>query len=338
GVRSTQRETRASVAVHDSIKRGSSTATGAKLATMRRHREICQLSTRCSSVVSKSAPWRRLYSEYAPAAPSPNDLKAPLPEKFSVGKNLKLKAVLFQYDVLAGSSSKQTAAPVRSSTSSGTAASASSPAASRSGPGFQPLSPSGEQLVDEITGVLGKAGGKGNRFQEMSRTLIADLKDKMGATGRTPPPAHVSSGGTKQQPANGTQDSDPKAKYLEKLRKKTGGGTSPGSPGAATASSQRGGDADLFAARNLVSVTEKAKLQSAWMLRQGAGDLLTYLAARSVRLGVIAGPSTTQNEFESFVQQLRQQSIRVTAAISPEALGDGGVEAGVARASRELVA
>ncbi len=34
---------------------------------------------------------RRVYSEYAPAAPSPSDLKTPLPEKFSVGKNLKLK-------------------------------------------------------------------------------------------------------------------------------------------------------------------------------------------------------------------------------------------------------
>ena len=33
----------------------------------------------------------RTYSEYAPAAPSPSDLKRPLPEKFSVGKNLKLK-------------------------------------------------------------------------------------------------------------------------------------------------------------------------------------------------------------------------------------------------------
>ncbi|CAM9828844.1 unnamed protein product, partial [Hapterophycus canaliculatus] len=302
---------------------------------MRRYRGIGQLSRRCSSAVSKSS--LRRYSEYAPAAPSPNDLKAPLPEKFSLGKNLKLKAVLFQYDVLAGSSRKEAAAGANLPRSSGTAASSSSLASSRSSTSFQPLTPSGEKLVDEITGVLGKAGGKGNRFQEMGRTLIADLKDKMGGAGKPPPLAQMSSAGEQQQHGSSAQSSDPKAKYLEKLRKKTGGGTSPGSPGSATASSQRGGDADLFAARNLVSITEKAKLQSAWMLRQGAGDLLTYLAARSVRLGVIAGPSTTPNEFESFVQQLRQQSIRVTAAISPEALEDEGVEAGVIRASRELV-
>lgn len=37
----------------------------------------------------------RAVSEYAPLAPSPNDLKAPLPEKYSVGKNLKLKVVYY---------------------------------------------------------------------------------------------------------------------------------------------------------------------------------------------------------------------------------------------------
>lgn len=72
------------------------------------------------------------------------------------------------------------------------------------------------------------------------------------------------------------------------------------------------------------------------MLRQGAGDLLTYLAARSVRLGVIAGPQTTPGEFESFVKQLRQQSIRVAAAVSPEAMTLNGAAAGVDRAGREL--
>lgn len=121
------------------------------------------------------------------------------------------------------------------------------------------------------------------------------------------------------------------------LRKKTGGGSISGNlGGAASPSSQPGGDADLFAARNLVSSTESASLQSAWMLRQGAGDLLTYISARSVRLGVIAGPRTTPGEFESFVRQLRQQSIRVSAAVPPEAMELDGVAAGVARASREL--
>ncbi len=119
------------------------------------------------------------------------------------------------------------------------------------------------------------------------------------------------------------------------LRKKTGGGSISGNLGGA-ASSQPGGDADLFAARNLVSSTENASLQSAWMLRQGAGDLLTYITARSVRLGVIAGPRTTPGEFESFVRQLRQQAIRVSAAVPPEAMELDGVAAGVARASREL--
>lgn len=119
-----------------------------------------------------------------------------------------------------------------------------------------------------------------------------------------------------------------------KLRKKTGGGSTPSSLSAAAAFP--GGDADLFAARNLVSSTEAANLQSAWMLRQGAGDLLTYLAARSVRLGVIAGPCTTPGEFESFVRQLRQQSIRVAAAVSPEAMRLDGVAAGVTRAGKEL--
>lgn len=124
-------------------------------------------------------------------------------------------------------------------------------------------------------------------------------------------------------------------RFLRQLRKKTGGGSSSASP-AAIAGSQPGGDADLFAARNFVSSNETANLHSAWMLRQGAGDLLTYLAARSVRLGVIAGPQTSPREFESFVRQLRQQSIRVTTAVSPEDLELDGVEAGVVRASREL--
>lgn len=133
---------------------------------------------------------------------------------------LHRKAVLFQYDVLAGSG-KEAAAGARTSTSIG--ASSSSPTSSRVNASFQPLSPSGEKLVDEITGVLGKAGGKGNRFQEMSRSLIADLKDKMGATGNTPPCTQSSLGKKQQQQqqqqhTSSTQDSDPKAKYLEKVR------------------------------------------------------------------------------------------------------------------------
>ncbi|CAB1119944.1 unnamed protein product [Ectocarpus sp. CCAP 1310/34] len=294
---------------------------------MRRCRELGHLRRWSSIVVPKSA--RRTYSEYAPAAPSPNDLKAPLPEKYSVGKNLKLKAVLFQYDLLAGSNNER-----KSITASSSPSSSSIPGAPASpSTSFDPLTPSGENLVEEITGVLGK--GRGDRLQELGRALIADLKDKMGAAvDRSSAPAPPAKQQREHQ-LRASQDSDPKAKYMEKLRKKTGAGSSSASP-AATAGSQSGGDADLFAARNLVSNTEAANLQSAWMLRQGAGDLLTYLAARSLRLGVIAGPQTSPREFESFVRQLRQQSIRLKTTVSPEDLELDGVEAGVVRASREL--
>lgn len=101
-------------------------------------------------------------------------------------------------------------------------------------------------------------------------------------------------------------------------------------------SPQPTGDASLlFAARERVSSSDGA-IPSAWMLRQGAGDLLLYLAARSVRVGVIAGPSTTPAEFESFVQQLRQQSVVVGAAISPAAMNVEGMEASLAKAGDEL--
>lgn len=96
------------------------------------------------------------------------------------------------------------------------------------------------------------------------------------------------------------------------------------------------GDASLlFAARERVSSTDSA-VPSAWMLKQGAGDLLLYLAARSVRVGVIAGPRTTPSEFERFVQQLRQQAVVVGAAISPAAMSVEGMEASIAQAGDEL--
>lgn len=76
--------------------------------------------------------------------------------------------------------------------------------------------------------------------------------------------------------------------------------------------------------------------RSGWMLREGVGELLLYLASRSVRLGVIASPRTTNTEFNNFMEQLRAQSISVRAAISPDAVSDIGVEAGVARACADL--
>lgn len=103
----------------------------------------------------------------------------------------------------------------------------------------------------------------------------------------------------------------------------------------AAANSQPGGDADLlFAARERVGGS-----QSAWLLREGVGELLLYLAARSVRLGVIASPETTPAEFDNFVEQLQIQSTNVQAAISPEvfsAEGGSGLRAGLARAGRDL--
>lgn len=116
------------------------------------------------------------------------------------------------------------------------------------------------------------------------------------------------------------------------LRLKTGGRRTTTSPVA----TQPAGDADLlFAAKERVSAAQSAN-QSAWMLKQGAGDLLLYLAARSVRLGLIASPRTSQGEFERFVAQLRQQSVLVRAAIAPAAMEMDGVEPSVARAGGEL--
>lgn len=115
------------------------------------------------------------------------------------------------------------------------------------------------------------------------------------------------------------------------LRQKTGGRSS-----TTSTTPQSPGDADLlFAARERVSAAEGASL-SAWMLRQGAGDLLLYLAARSVRLGVIASPRTTPAEFESFVEQLRRQSTRVQAAITPMAIKLDGLDAVLTKAMGEL--
>lgn len=136
-----------------------------------------------------------------------------------------MQGVLFEYDILASSSSSGTAPasskPQRAST-----------AGTKSTAGFQPLTQSGENLIDEVTGILGKAraaaGLGGGDLQDMGKALVADLKAKMGAGGalgaekttaavrsetNPPPPAdkHQS-----KQPAN-AQDLDPRAKYREKV-------------------------------------------------------------------------------------------------------------------------
>lgn len=61
---------------------------------MHRCRGLGQFGTRWPTPLLQPHTPGRTYSEYAPAAPSPSDLKGPLPEKFSVGKNLKLKVCL----------------------------------------------------------------------------------------------------------------------------------------------------------------------------------------------------------------------------------------------------
>lgn len=74
------------------------------------------------------------------------------------------------------------------------------------------MTSSGEKLVDEITGLLG-----GDNLQGMGRKLMADLKSKMGAA--KPPSTLQASPGVQQlQQTRDAQGSDPKAKYLEKVR------------------------------------------------------------------------------------------------------------------------
>lgn len=113
----------------------------------------------------------------------------------------------------------------------------------------------------------------------------------------------------------------PRLQILEKTGKTASAGPAPATPA---------GDAELlFAARERVHT-------KGWMLREGVGELLLYLATRSVRFGVIASPRTTPAEFNSFMEQLKTQSIDVRAAISPSAMLEDGVEAGVAKARVDL--
>lgn len=88
---------------------------------------------------------------------------------------------------------------------------------------FQPLSPSGEKMVDEITGLLGKArtsvGPGGENLQDMGRTLIAGLKEKMGlgaGSGRATPPPKATPSSAASKPTD-AKESDPKAKYMQKV-------------------------------------------------------------------------------------------------------------------------
>lgn len=155
---------------------------------------FCDTATRCTTAVAS----------HPTMYPQPLSNRVPFV--------LCQKAVLIQYDILAGSDGKQARATSSASTSSSSIAeSASSSSSSRNG-GFQPLTSSGEKLVDEITGLLG-----GDSLQGMGRKLMADLKSKMGTA--DPPSTPTSSPGVNQhQQPKDAQGSDPKAKYMEKVR------------------------------------------------------------------------------------------------------------------------
>lgn len=133
-----------------------------------------------------------------------------------------MQGVLFEYDILAGSSSG-TAFP-STKPQRAAAAETKSPAA------FQPLTESGENLIDEVTGILGKArsaaGRGGGNLQDMGKALVADLKAKMGAGGELGREkvaaahhetcARPAADKQSKQPTN-AQDLDPRAKYREKV-------------------------------------------------------------------------------------------------------------------------
>lgn len=133
-----------------------------------------------------------------------------------------MQGVLFEYDILAGSSSSGTALP-------GSRPQHAAEAKTKSA-GFEPLTQSGENLIDEVTGILGKAraaaGLGGGNLQSMGKALVADLKAKMGAGGETAPEkataaAHSNTSSPpadkhSKQPVN-AQDLDPRAKYMEKV-------------------------------------------------------------------------------------------------------------------------
>lgn len=120
------------------------------------------------------------------------------------------QAVLIQHEILAGSSSKQASDVSSSSGASSTAGAPSSSSPVKKDTGFQPLTPSGERLVDEITGLLG-----GDSLKGIGRKLMADLKDKMGADSPPSVPTPPRRSELRQQPKSAV-GSDPKAKYMEK--------------------------------------------------------------------------------------------------------------------------
>lgn len=132
---------------------------------------------------------------------------------------------MFEYDILAGSASNKRHATATTNTNDSSRNQQAELAVNaRARMSFQALTPNGEKLVNEITGLLGKArfaaGMGGESLQDMGKTFIADLKEKMGTGGMQqssltkkamPPPLPP------KEPAN-AQDLDPKAKYMAKVQ------------------------------------------------------------------------------------------------------------------------
>ncbi|CAM9356655.1 unnamed protein product, partial [Choristocarpus tenellus] len=274
----------------------------------------------------------RRMSEYVPPTLSPADLKAPLPEKYSVGKNLQLQAVLFEYGLLSRTFAEKGRPDdvlIR-----GNIKGPHTTPSHRAIPSSPRSEATGDQinLVAEMTGLIGKARDTmdipSGRFMDVGRTLIDTLKNSVGHDEKESQPKEILKSATHRckDPEN-THQMDVKAKYMAKFLKKTGGRTRlPADPS---------GDADLLKAAR-ISVDAAAPPPAAWMLREGAGELLLYLAARSMRLGVIAGPNTTQEEFSRFVVQLREQDVGLKTVITPEEVEAKGLESCLHIASQSL--
>lgn len=131
-----------------------------------------------------------------------------------------VQAVLFEYDLLAGSPSNRGRWGANRDDRVPTALENETTTKAKKAGSFQPLSLSGENLIDEITGLLGKtrsaAGLNDNSLQNKGRSLIADLKNKMGVSGPSETP-HPKQTKPFQSPQN-AQSSDPAEKYREKVR------------------------------------------------------------------------------------------------------------------------
>lgn len=141
------------------------------------------------------------------------------------------QAVVFEYDLLAVSASNQ--APNAAGINGGSNGSSSNAGGRRDGvvnatsnaSGFQSLTPSTENLVDEVSGLLGKArkaaGLGSDSLQDMGRTLMAGLKDNMRSPkaldGGAREPSSLMKKPSYQEEPKHAQDLDPKAKYMDKV-------------------------------------------------------------------------------------------------------------------------